>query len=114
MLNLKNIPTAQVVRIPLMYLPTGNSYMLRLINGDGQLAAELSVGSVSTTHGYLTGSITLPSHEGATVSDLPDGEYTYALRCGTDTISAGLLTLGDYKHTANQYKETIQFKPYAN
>lgn len=108
MLNIANITTAQSIRIPIMYLPQANSWKLVLRSVvDNETKYNASLMGVVLGHGYVTVTVTLPA-------GLPDGEYTYALHCGTDTVGAGLATVGDYKHTPTKYNETIQYKQYAN
>ena len=108
MLNLANVTTTQTVRIPLLYLPQHTTYVLRLFSlMDNELKAEITLGGASLTRAYVTGTVELPA-------GLPDGEYGYALRCGSDTLSCGLVTVGNYKHQATTHNETIQFKQYAN
>lgn len=108
MLNLSNTTTAQTLRIPLMYRPQHDTFTLRLFSiTDNEAKADLTLDDATLSHAYLKGTVELP--EG-----LPDGEYSYALRCGGDALSCGLVTIGDYKHTPATYHETIQFKQYAS
>lgn len=110
MLNIANTPSeAQTVRIPLVYYPSRQADLVLVLRSgiDNAVRASVTLGEPVIGRAYAGGTLLVP--EG-----LADGEYTYCLKCGSDTLGAGLVTLGDYRREVKEQKTTIQFTQYAN
>lgn len=104
MIYLQNTTESQVLYIPkTLGVPVGDHvhYVFKAeSNIDNALLINIAVRPLQTTDLYLVFNVELDA-------DLPNGEYNYVLLLGAETISSGLLVIGDYTKPSEYNKEII-------
>ena len=118
MLNLGHIMQNGVATITVPILPDidfeveSYAFVLRSLIDKRTVSMDYE-DSLSLTHSYATFQVLYNE-------DAPDGEYAYELIFYNEQlsiakrVSSGLVTVGDYKHTAKAFNQIIQFKQYDN
>lgn len=118
MINLGHIVknTAATIRVPIVpdidFGVDSYAFVLRSLIDKRTVSIDQEDSmSLSLTHSYATFRVLYNE-------DAPDGEYAYELIFYNEElsiakrVSSGLATVGDYKHTAKTFNQTIQFKQY--
>lgn len=101
MIYLRNIRDAQMMFIPRNGgTPQGDLVFQARNTIDLAVEINEAVTDLRTSDLYLNLKVELPA-------DLPDGEYEYSLMAGNDTLSSGLLVIGDYTKPSEYNKEII-------
>ena len=104
MIYLKNIPSTQTIMIPRNGEDVEGTKYLVIKNTTDLQEKTLSVVSIATTDHYFKVSVNLPF-------DLADGEYQYRLLVRYDTLSYGVLYVGDLQKPT-QHGTIITYKQY--
>lgn len=104
MIYLQNTTESQVLYIPKTLGVTVGNHVFYVFqaesNIDHALLINQAIHPLQTTDLYLIFNVELD--EG-----LPNGEYNYVLLLGAETISSGLLVIGDYTKPSEYNKEII-------
>lgn len=103
--------TELITRIPNAtgYAPDGSdpALWLEVRNNVGLLAVCGGLSDYDVTPLYIEATI-------GDTAQMPEGEYTYALRLGAGgkMLSEGLLIVGDYTPARKEYEKTIEYEQY--
>lgn len=102
MIYLAYTTEAQTVNIPAdSEKATGTLTFALKSTIDGQTVTSAGVADLSTRRLTYSVAVTLPS-------SVKEGEYLYELKKGSDVLSSGLATVGNYERTTIQYTEYEQ------
>jgi len=106
MIYLQNTQEAQVVYVPRSdgSRPSGDLVFIAKSTIDLAVEINQTVTDLQTSDLYFNLAIELPA-------GLPDGEYEYTLSSEGDTLSTGLLVVGDYSKP-NEYDKNITYEQY--
>ena len=105
MIYLQNTTESQVMFIPRNGVtPQGDLVFKAKSTIDLEVEINQAVTDLQTSDLYFYLAIELPA-------GLPDGEYEYTLSSEGDTLSTGLLVVGDYSEP-NEYDKNITYEQY--
>ena len=106
MIYLRNTQEAQVVYVPRSEgsRPSGDLVFKAKNTINLEEEVDVHVTDLQTSDLYYNLAIELPA-------GLPDGEYEYTLSSEGDTLSTGLLVVGDYSKP-NEYDKNITYEQY--
>lgn len=105
MLYLQNSTKSQVLVVPTNGITPGNGLRLKVRSTIDleEVTLEVTAGESSDQYAHL--SVTLPD-------DMSQGEYEYILDDARGVISTGLLILGNYEGSVQEYETEIVYKQY--
>lgn len=106
MIYLQNTQEAQVVYVPRSDGSRPSGDLVFKATNTVNLVEEINqaVTDLQTSDLYYNLAIELPA-------GLPDGEYEYTLSSEGETLSTGLLVVGDYSKP-NEYEKVITYEQY--
>ena len=106
MIYLQNDTTSQEVMLPkTMAVPEGQLVFKAVSTVEKEVEIQVNVEDLMTSELYFHLEVTLPGC-------LPDGEYQYTLSAGEEVLATGLLQVGDYDHSPDQYNRKMTYEQY--